>query len=297
MRFKAKGIISAMVTPFTKGGQYVDFEKVGPLAQHLVKGGASGLFVCGTTGEGLLLTNDERKEVLEEVIAEVGKQTQVIAHTGTIETATTIELNEHAQQAGAKAAAVVAPYYYSYDDEALYKYFADVAEATPKLPILLYNLPGCAKNVINADLMIRLGNDFENIVGAKDSSGNMIHLTRLIGNAPKGFQVINGADEYGFQAFVAGASGAVSGTSNVVLKLYKSVWDNYQKGNLKKAWKEQVKLEEACRIFAYGASVALFKEAMKMQGVDAGYVRPPMQELSKEKKAQLRKDMKQIGLV
>lgn len=297
MNFKAQGIISAMVTPFTKGGTYVDFEKVGPIAQHLVKGGASGLFVCGTTGEGLLLSNDERKEVLKEVIIEVGKKTQIIAHTGTIETASTIELTRHAYEAGAKAAAIVTPFYYSYDNDALYKYFKDIAEAVPKFPILIYNIPGCAKNVMNAETMHRLGNDFENIVGCKDSSGNMIHLTRLIGNAPKGFQVINGADEFGYQAFLAGAAGAVSGTSNVVLKLYKAVWDLVQKGDLKKAWAAQVKLEEACRIFAYGGSIALFKEGMRLQGIDAGYVRAPMRELTKDEKKELKKNLIALGII
>jgi dihydrodipicolinate synthase/N-acetylneuraminate lyase len=286
-----------MVTPFTKGGQYVDFEKIGPIAQYLVKGGAHGLFPCGTTGEGLLLSTEERKEVLKEVVLEVGKKAQIIAHTGAIETATTIELTRHAQEAGAHAAAIVAPFYYSYDNDALYKYFVDIAKAVPKFPILVYNIPGCAKNVLSADLIIRLGNEVENIVGCKDSSGNMIHLTRLLGNAPKGFQVINGADEYGFQAFVAGAPAAVSGTSNVVLKLYKSVWDHLQKKDLKKAWQAQVVLEEACRIFAYGGSIAMFKEGMRLQGIDAGYVRGPMRELTKEEKATVKKNLQKLGII
>lgn len=296
MRLKTQGIISAMVTPFTKGGEHVDLDKAGALAQWLVKKGASGLFVCGTTGEGMLLTPDERKAILEAVVGAVGDQCQVIAHTGSLTTATTIELTRHAEQCGAKAAGVVTPFYYGYDDAALEQYYKAVAKAVPSFPILLYNIPGCAKNELEADLIEKLA-EVDNIVGVKDSTGDMTNLTWLLGHVPKDFQVINGQDEYGYQAFLAGVPSAVSGTSNVVMDLYAGIYNEIQKGDLKKAWKLQIKLSEACRVFAYGAMSAIFKEGMRLRGFDAGDVRPPQRNLTAAEKKTLAKNMEAAGLI
>lgn len=297
MKFKVEGVISAMVTPFTKNGEFVDFDKVGPLADRLVKIGAHGLFPCGTTGEGMLMTPDERKVVLEEVVAAAGKKCKVICHTGALDTATTIELTRHAQEAGAYAAGVVAPGFYTYNDASLKQFYMAVAKAVPDFPILLYNIPGCAKNALSANLILELANTVENIVGLKDSSGSMPLFTQLQGNAPKGFHVINGADEHGYQAFVAGGPAVVSGTSNVTLDTYLGIYNAYKKGDLKKAWAYQVKLERGCRIFRYGVRVAVFKEGLRLRGFDAGYVRPPQLELSTAEKKALAKDLEESGLI
>jgi dihydrodipicolinate synthase/N-acetylneuraminate lyase len=297
MRFKIEGIISAMITPFTKGGNCVDLDKVGAVAERLVKGGVHGLFPCGTTGEGMLMSPAERMEVIEEVIGAVGKKTKVIAHTGSIDLATTIELTCHACDSGAYAAAIVAPGFYTYDESALEQYYRAIAKEAADFPLLLYNIPGCAKNALSAELILRLAHEVENIVGIKDSSGNMALLTRLLGNAPKGFYVVNGADDYGFQAFMAGAPGAVSGTSNLGHEIYTAVYDHYQKGRIDKAWKEQIRLEKLCRIVEYGKNIAVFKEGLRLRGFDAGHVRPPMRQLTAAEKKKLAKDLESIGLL
>lgn len=297
MKFAAKGIISAMVTPFTKGGDYVDFDKVGPLAELLVKGGAAGLFPCGTTGEGPLMSPDERMTVVEEVVQAVGKKVMVIAHTGAFDTATSVELTQHAANAGAHAAALVAPGYYGYDDASLRLYYKTVADSVKGFPVLLYNLPSCARNALSAELILDLANSIDNIVGIKDSSGSMPLLTRLVGNAPKGFAVINGCDEHGFQAFTAGCPAVVSGCSNAVIDLYYGIYSELQKGNTKKAWAWQVKLEQAARIFQYGRKLSLFKEGMRLRGFDAGYVRPPQCELSTAEKKDLAKKLEAAGII
>lgn len=297
MRFKIEGIISAMITPFTKGGAYVDLDKVAAMADRLVKGGVHGLFPCGTTGEGMLMSPAERMEVIEEVIGIVGNRCKVIAHTGSIDLATTVELTCHAFDCGAYAAAVVAPGFYTYDESALEQYYRAIAKEAAGFPILLYNIPGCAKNALSAELILRLANEVENIVGIKDSSGNMALVTRLLGNAPKNFYIVNGADDYGFQAFMAGAPGAVSGTSNVGHEIYLAVYDHFKKGRLDKAWKEQIRLEKLCRIVEYGKNIAVFKEGLRLRGFDAGDVRPPMRQLTAAEKKRLAKDLEGIGLL
>lgn len=297
MKFKVQGIISAMVTPFTKGGEFVDFDKVGPMAQRMVKMGASGLFPCGTTGEGMLMSSDERKAVLEEVVEAVGKTAKVIAHTGTMELASTIELTRHAQEAGACAAGVVAPFFYSYDETALYQYYAAVAKAVPNFPVLLYNIPGCAKNVLTPALVKRLADGFENIVGIKDSSGNMIALVEMLADADKKFSVINGVDDYGLQGFMSGCPAAVSGTSNVILDIYVAVLRAFERGDFKKAREKQGLLSKGAKALEYGSKASIFKEGLRLRGFDAGYVRPPQRELSAEEKKNLAKRLEAIGII
>ena len=106
MPFIQGGVIPALLTPFTKGGKHVDYEKGAGLAGFLADKGVHGLFVAGTTGEGMLMTLDERKRLLETVVKAVGKRVDVIAHTGCLDTASTIELTCHAAQAGARAAGI-----------------------------------------------------------------------------------------------------------------------------------------------------------------------------------------------
>ena len=296
-KIKIQGILSAMVTPFTKGGDYVDFEKVGPLANRMLSQGAHGLFPCGTTSEGMLMNPDERREVVEEVLRSVPKKTTVIPHTGGFDTATTIELTRHARDKGATAVAIVAPFFYGYDDAALFSYYKTVARAVDGFPILMYNIPACARNVLHPELVIRIAESEENIVGIKDSAGVMTNLTRLLGNTPDGFHVICGTDDYGFQALLAGCPAVVSGLSNVVCEIYAAVYENVRKGNLKKAWQEQVRLEKAARIFKYGQNLASFKEGLRLRGFDAGYVRPPQRDLTAAEKRVLAAGMKEIGVI
>src|SRR5690606_17933416 len=131
-------------------------------AERMSEMGASGLFPCGTTGEGLLCSADERKTILDETIQGAGKKVRVIAHTGAMDTATTIELTQHAQAIGAYGAAVIAPCFYGYDDAALEQYYGAVAKSVPGFPVLLYNLPSCAKIALSAELVHKLATTHEN---------------------------------------------------------------------------------------------------------------------------------------
>lgn len=294
---KISGIFPALLTPFTKGGERVDYDRASGLAAFLAKKGVHGLFVCGTTGEGPLMTLAERKQMVEEVVRAVGKKVTVIAHTGCFDTASTIELTRHAQKAGAAAAGIVTPGFYTFDDECLYRHFKSVADSAPDFPVLLYNIPGCVKNVIKPALVHRLAKDVKNIVGMKDSGGSISAFNETIMGAPKGFVAINGVDEYSMQALAVGGSGCVSSTANVVPELFIAIYNSMRKGNLDKAWENQQKLCRACAAFHYGALVARYKEGVRLRGFDPGYVRPPQRELAKEERKELAKNMKAAGLL
>ena len=297
MNFHIEGVVPALLTPFTKNGERVDYDKACALAERLAKQGVSALFPCGTTGEGFLMTLAERKKIIEEVIGAVRKRVKIIVHAGCLDTASTIELARHAMNAGAVAAGVVTPWFYTFDDASLARHFKTVAKAVKGFPIFLYNIPGCAKNVISPDLVIRLANEVDNIIGLKDSGGQIQNLTRVLDAAPKGFNVLNGVDEYTFQALVSGANGSVSSTANVAPELFLNVMNPVKKGDLKAARAAQSKLNQACCIFQYGRMVAYYKKGLRLRGFDPGYVRPPQRELTSAEKKDFAKALQAAGIL
>jgi dihydrodipicolinate synthase/N-acetylneuraminate lyase len=255
------------------------------------------LFPCGTTGEGLLMTIQERKQFLETVVRAAGKRVKVIAHAGCLDTASAVDLTRHAAEAGAVAAAVVTPGFYAYDDAALFRHFKTVAQAAPSLPIFLYNIPGCARNLLSPDLIIALAQEVDNIVGLKDSGGNICNLTAVLNRAPKGFTVFNGVDEYSFQALLSGANGSVSSTANVVPELFLGVFNAVKRGDLQKGRATQMKLDIACKLFQYGRMVAYYKEGLRLRGFDPGYVRPPQRELTAAERKAFAHALEESGLI
>ncbi|HOV33595.1 MAG TPA: dihydrodipicolinate synthase family protein [Candidatus Hydrogenedens sp.] len=292
-----RGIICANLTPFTRGGKEIDHSKLADLIKFLVDKGVHGLFVGGTTGEGMVMYDGERKELLESVIKIANKKVMVIAQTGTFNLRSTLDLTSHAKEKGACAAGIVAPGYYYYDEEALFRYYSTIASEFPNFPILLYNIPGCARNFLSNALIIKLAQKHKNIVGIKDSTGNMINLSELLLQKPTSFVVINGVDEYGYQAFLAGVQGAVSGTSNVAPEIYLGVYDNVMKRKLPEAWIYQTQLTRLCQILQYGKNMGIFKQALKLRGIDVGFVRPPHREPTKQEILQLEKTLKSVNLI
>jgi len=297
MKFRLKGLVPALLTPFTKDGAEVDYDKACALAHRLADQGVAAVFPCGTTGEGFLMTLEERKQLVAEVVQAVRGRIKVIVHAGCLDTASTIELVQHAAEIGAAAAGVVTPGFYTYDDASLIRHFKLVAAAVKGFPLFLYNIPGCAKNALSPELILRLANQVENIVGLKDSAGQIQNLTRVIDGTPKGFTVLNGVDEYTYQAHLSGASGSVTSTANVAPELFLNIINALKQGNIKKARAAQTKLDRVCAIFQYGKMVAYYKEGLRLRGFDPGYVRPPQRELTAAEKKNFAKALDAAGLI
>ncbi len=166
---KVSGIVVATVTPMTQAGA-VDYAALDALNRYVVDGGVHGVFCCGSTGEGVLMTQAERQKVAEETVKSVGGRVPVIVHTGSVNQEEALALTRHAAAIGAAGAALIPPYYYGLDHAVLFAYFAAAAAAAPGLPLYVYNIPMNVKNVIAPSLMLELAQKFPNIVGIKDSS-------------------------------------------------------------------------------------------------------------------------------
>ncbi|MBV7337546.1 dihydrodipicolinate synthase family protein [Chloroflexi bacterium TSY] len=281
MNFRLQGIIVPIVTPFDKSGQ-IDAAALKRVVDHLIAHGVSGLFPGGTTGEGFLLTSDERRLLSETVVEAAAGRVPVIVHTGTPTTADTLGLTKHAQAVGAQAVAILPPYVYHHSDEALLRHYVTVAQSVPEFPIFLYNFPAISHNTISAELILRLRNEAPNIIGMKDSSGSLETLAQVVAATNGQFNAINGGDGQALMALAMGFDGCVSGNANVVPELMVNLYEAALAGDLATARILQQKLNQVRTILGDGGNLSLFKGILAKRGVDVGDVRAPLLSASRE---------------
>jgi 4-hydroxy-tetrahydrodipicolinate synthase len=277
--WKLKGIIVPLLTPFDSAGT-VDAAAVCQLVNFLIERGIHGLFPGGTTGEGPLLTLDERRELAEIILKEAAGRVPVIIQVGALTTRDTIALAQHAQAAGANAAAVVTPYYYRLTDEALFRYFEQVAASVPDFPIFLYNIPQLTGNNISSELVTRLVERCPNIIGMKDSSGSLATLTACLPLRAGHFNAVNGSDGMILAALAMGINACVSGNANVFPELLVALYHAATSGDLVHARELQRQVDGVRRILADGGDLSLFKAILARRGVPVGTVRSPLLQAS-----------------
>ncbi|MCC7449560.1 MAG: dihydrodipicolinate synthase family protein [Anaerolineae bacterium] len=270
-----KGVIIPMVTPFDAQGR-LDEAATRQLTNYLIERGVHGLFPAGSTGEGPLLTADERRRLAEIVVQETAGRVPVIIHTGALTQAETIALTQHAQSIGAQGVAVVTPFYFRLKDEALFRFYAQVAASVPDFPIFLYNIPQLTGNNLSAELVARLVEHCPNIVGMKDSSGSLATLAASLPLRGGKFSAAIGADGLFLAAVAMGIGASVSGNANVVPELFVALYNAAFSGDFARARELQRQVDAVRRILEDGSDLSLFKGMLAKRGIPVGTVRPPL---------------------
>ncbi len=291
-----KGVFPALVTPFDKE-ENVDEEAYRNLIRHVLPH-VDGLVPCGTTGEFPYLTRAEQKRLVEIAVEEAGGK-PVIAGTGAPSTRQAIELARDAKEAGATACLVVTPYFLHPSDKGLYQHFYEVARAV-EIPILLYNIP----QVVDAYLPRRVVEDLAdipNVVGIKDSSGDLTYMMEVLEFCGDRIDVFVGHDEVVLNALSGGASGMILASAQVYPEVWQQVFAAVQAGDLPRARQLQRSVQKLSRIFCrYGGGVAI-KQALKIMGVDTGRPRRPLKgvggALLHEDRAEIELELEKLGKV
>ena len=292
--FVPKGIIPAMVTPFDEDDK-VDEKALRKLVDHLIEGRVHGIFTIGSQGEFYALDKEEKKKIIETVVDEVNGKVSVYAGTGAITTKEAILLTQIAEKAGAGAVSVITPFFISPSQEELYEYYLSIAKST-NLPVLLYNNPGRTGVNLSAELVERLSK-IDNIVGIKDSSGNLTLTTEYIRTTPEDFSVLCGRDTLIFATLLSGGKGSIAATANVVPKLVVEIYEAFVNGDIEKARKAQFRLAPLRLAFNLGSFPVVVKEALNLIGINVGSARAPIKSLSKDKKKILRDVLRELGLL
>jgi len=270
------GVIVPTVTPMTDDGTSIRPDVMKPLADYLIAKETKGLFPLGTTGEGVLLTSEERKTLAEATVNAVDGRVPVIIHTGAITTADTIDLTAHAKSVGADAVAVIAPYYFGHSDEALIAHFEAVLDAVSDMPMYLYNFPGVSNNTLSLEVVTRLAKYNEMVVGLKDSSGDLQTLFATNRLQSGNFNTALGPDELILAGVSMGVDASVSGHANLVPEIVVPLYNATVAGNLDEAQEHQRKLNQVREVLASGGWLPVMKALLNERGIPVGGVRRPL---------------------
>lgn len=292
MVLEVNGIITPMVTPLNRN-ETLDEGGMREIINYLIENGIHGVFVCGSTGESFALTEEEKKRAMEVAVDEVNGRVPVYAGAGDITTEGVVKLTKYALDIGADAVVVITPFYIRPTQEELYEHYRKVSE-TVDIPIIPYNNPGRTGVNLGAPVVSRLA-ELSNIVGIKDSSGDLTLTADYIRLCPKKFSILQGKDSLILASLVYGAEGAVAATANVVPRLVVEIYESFVKGDLEKARKLQFKLLPLRLAFELGTFPTLMKEAMNLIGKPSGPAKEPVTSLSKENREKLKSILTSLG--
>ena len=207
-----KGVGVALVTPFMENGA-IDFAAVAKIVDNLIEGGVDYILVLGTTGETPTLTSDERKALIRFVRERVSGRVQLMVGVGGNCTRDVVATLRSWDLSGYDAILSVNPYYNKPNQEGLYQHFKAIAEASP-LPVMLYNIPGRTGVNMAPETIARLANDFSNIIGVKEASGNLEQMERVKALTPNDFLLISGDDGLTVEVIKRGGVGVISVLAN-----------------------------------------------------------------------------------
>jgi len=233
--------------------------------------------------------------LFEVAVEEVNRKVPVYAGTAAITTSETVLLTKAAEKSGCDAVSIVSPFFISPNGQELYEYYKTAAEAS-NLPVLLYNNPVRTGYDIPVDIIRKL-TEIDNIVGMKDSSGDLTYVNEVIRTTGPDFHFLCGRDTVIFNVLNSGGSGAVSASANVAPKLIVDLYNHVKSGNYEAARQAQFDLIPLRMAFSLGSFPVVIKETLNILGFDAGGARTPIQSLTPENHRRLAEVLKKMGLV
>ncbi|MBF2589405.1 4-hydroxy-tetrahydrodipicolinate synthase [Listeria marthii] len=279
-------VITAMVTPIHPEKDKVCKKRIHHLVNHLIANGSDGLVIAGTTGESPTLSHDEKIKLFRQVIETNDGRAKLIAGTGSNNTAETIAFTkEVAELDGIDAVLIVAPYYNKPNQDGLYAHFAAVAEASD-LPVVIYNIPGRSVVNIEPETIIRLAK-LPNIVGVKESSGNLDNISKIIAETSDDFQVYSGDDSLTLPILAVGGDGVISVASHVVGNEMQEMIQAFERGEVQKAASIHRELLPLMNGLFSVPNPAPTKYLLNQQGISVGPVRLPLVDLNAEQGTKL----------
>lgn len=269
------GVSPAMATPLLADGYTVNTAVIPQLVNFLLGTGVKGLFVGGTTGEGILLDEAERMRLHEATMAAVNGRVPVIVQAGTNRTDTSLKLIRHAADLGVQAIAVLPPIYYGMHDDGLFDYYQLVAAAVPDVPLFLYDIPQLAINGISPSLLRRLTAAIPSLAGIKTSRPNAQEVGQIIAAAPEYLIVLAGSEPIALGALAMGASGLITGLSTAVPEIFVDLTAAFARGDIAAARACHNRLLKMLALLPNGARIGAIKQILVERGIDVGQSVPP----------------------
>lgn len=278
-----KGIITPILTPMNED-ESINLDELCVQIDRLIDGGVHGIFCFGTNGEGYILDEKEKIEVLEAAIDHVKGRVPVYAGSGCISTRDTIRMSKKAQELGADVLSIITPSFAVASQKELYDHYVEVAKHVD-IPIVLYNIPARTGNKLLPETVAKLAKDVDVIIGAKDSSGDWENLKAYIKQTrdlDKDFYVLSGNDSLILPSLKEGGFGGIAGCSNVYPHVLSSIYNLFKEGKLEEAETAQESIASFRAVFKYGNPNTVVKKAVAMLGYPVGECRRPFSYLCDE---------------
>ncbi|XQQ06625.1 MAG: 4-hydroxy-tetrahydrodipicolinate synthase [Leptolyngbya sp. IPPAS B-1204] len=287
--------MTAMITPFREDGS-VNYEVAESLAVHLAQHGTDTLVVCGTTGESPTLSWDEEYQLFQVVQRAVAGQAKVVAGTGSNSTTEAISATQKADKLGLDGTLQVVPYYNKPPQEGLYRHFRAIAEASPDLPMILYNVPGRTSQNLLPETVSRLA-EISNIVAVKEASGNLDQVSQIRRSTPAEFSIYSGDDSLTLPMLAVGAQGVISVASHLVGKALQQMIAAFEQGQVQTAIQIHLQLFPLFKALFQTTNPIPVKAALRLQGWPVGTTRLPLADNSPSLQQVLETTMTELGLL
>jgi len=284
-----------MITPFKEDGS-VNYDIAAKLAAYLANNGTDTLVVCGTTGESPTLTWEEEYQLFIVVLEAVKGKASVVAGCGSNSTKEAIAATEKAAKIGIHGTLQVVPYYNKPPQAGLYQHFQAIAQACPDLPLLLYNVPGRTGQNLQPETVARLA-EVKNIVGIKESRGNIDQVSEIRRLTPKEFWIYSGDDYMTLSLLAIGANGVVSVASHLVGLQLQQMIQAFDSGQVQVATQIHLQLFPLFKALFATTSPIPIKNALKLQGWEVGSTRLPLCEDSSFVNQKLEMVLKELNLI
>ncbi len=292
---KVEGIIAATFSTFNEQGE-LDLNLISPVVEKLIKDGVKGVFICGTNGEGLSLSVEERMAIAETYVKVVNKRILVFVHVGHSSLKECKKLAAHAQQIGADAISSVSAFYFKPSSvENLVDCMAEIASAAPLLPFYYYHMPALTGIAIDMLEFLNLAETkIPNLTGIKYTATTMHEFQSCLNYKEGKYDILYGYDEMLLTALSVGAKGAIGSTYSFAAPLYLKIIDLFKQGKIDEARAVQYESIKMIRALVKYSPIPTQKKIIKFLGYDLGPCRLPLSELSKEQEKELKEYLESI---
>lgn len=272
------GVSPAMATPLIPGSHTVNVAAVPALVDFLAGKDVKGLFVGGTTGEGILLDEDQRRALHEAAVAAAGGRVAVLLHVGAQRTETAVALTQHA--AGLRPDAIVAmtPTFFGMSDAALARYFTAIADAAPDIPLFVYDIPQFAVNGVGPSLLATLARDIPSLAGLKCSRPDVQFVRQLIDALPSDRMLLAGNESAALGLLALGADGLISGLATAIPEPFVALTRTFAAGDIDEAREWQRCINRLLGALA-GARIGGIKAILNQRGIEVGPPTPTLDEI------------------
>ena len=293
---RLQGLIAATYSPLNHAGE-VCLDNVPAMMERLLEDGVSGVYVCGSTGEGMSLTREERMQITEAWIEAADKRVPVIVQVGHNAIAEAALLAEHAQKSGADIVSATCPSYFKIGDvDTLIECMAPIAAAAPDLPFYYYHIPGLTGNqLVMADFLRNGADRMPNLAGLKYTDTRLNEFQDCVNLQGARFDVVWGCDEMLLGALATGAEAAIGSTYNIAAPLYRRIISAFQDGSIEEARQLQSFAVRMIRVIYRRPFHSSMKVILREMGIDLGRCRLPQQPLTEVQEQSLLADLTSIG--